>query len=126
PINVVLCVVLTFDLTNLKTFQELEYWLDRAIARDLIQDYTSIVILGTHQEQKENIEVSDEYLENARHFVQHQLSGKIGVNLDLANIHGIKVSNISNEGIEDLKIAINNSFLSAFNIMGIIDTINKS
>ena len=126
PINVVLCVVLTFDLTDLKTFQELEYWLDRAIERDIIQDFTSIIILGTHLEQKENIEVTDEYLENARHFVHQQISGKIGVNLAMDNIHGIKVSNISNEGIEDLKKSINHSFLSAFNIMGIIDGIGKS
>jgi hypothetical protein len=126
PISVVLCVVLTFDLTDMKTFQELEYWLDRAIERDIIQDYTSIIILGTHLEQEENLEVSDENLENARHFVHQQVSGKIGVNLDMDNINGIKVSNISNAGIEELKVAINNSFLSAFNIMGIINGIGKS
>ncbi|MHA1188604.1 MAG: hypothetical protein ACTSSK_17440 [Candidatus Heimdallarchaeota archaeon] len=44
----------------------------------------------------------------------------------MENIHGIKVSNISNEGIEDLKKSINHSFLSAFNIMGIINGIGKS
>jgi len=65
-------------------------------------------------------------LENARHFVHQQISGKIGVNLAMENIHGIKVSNISNEGIEDLKKSINHSFLSAFNIMGIINGIGKS
>ena len=125
PINVVLSVVLTFDLTDIKTFQELEYWLDRAIERNIIQDYTSIIILGTHSEQEENIAVSDEYLENARKFVQQSVSEKIGIDLDLANIRGIKVSNITNEGIEDLKQAINDSFLSAFNIMGLIDGIDK-
>jgi len=125
PINVVLSVVLTFDLTDIKTFQELEYWLDRAIARDIIQDYTSIIILGTHSELEENIEVSDEYIENARRFVQQSVNEKIGVNIDLTNIHGIKISNITNEGIENLKQAINDSFLSAFNIMGLIDGIDK-
>ncbi len=36
-INQVLTLVLTFDLTDIKTFQELEYWLDRAMKRDMVK-----------------------------------------------------------------------------------------
>jgi len=120
PIKVVLALILTFDLTDMNTFQELEYWLNRAIERDIVQDYTSIIILGTHLDSDENI-VTDEDMDVARIFVHETIIDKIGLDVGLENIHTIKVSNVTNDGIDDLKEAINNSFLTAFNIFGFLD-----
>ncbi len=120
PIKVVLSLILTFDLTDIKTFLELEYWLGRAIERDMVQPYTSIVIIGTHLDDAENIAVTDENMEVAKSFVRDFISEKRGLNVDLKDIHTIKISNTTGEGIDELKAAINHSFLSAFKINGYV------
>ncbi|NHJ84036.1 MAG: hypothetical protein FK734_01155 [Asgard group archaeon] len=124
-IKVVLTLVLTYDLTDIKTFQELEYWLDRAIERDIIHNYTSIIILGTHLEQEDNIEVMDETIDFAREFVRDYILQKQGTEISLDNIHTIKVSNITLEGIEELKTAINHSFLAAFRIFDLVNHLKQ-
>lgn len=116
PIKVVLSLILTFDLTDIKTFLELEYWLGRAIEIDMVQPYTSIVIIGTHLDDAENIAVTDENMEVAKSFVRDFISEKRGLIVDPEDIHTIKVSNTTGEGIDELKAAINHSFLSAFKI----------
>ena len=118
PIKVVLSLILTFDLTDIKTFLELEYWLGRAIERDIVQTYTSIVILGTHLDDAENVVVTDENMEVAKSFVRDYISEKTGIILDPDDIHTIMVSNTTGEGINELKAAINHSFLSAFKLNG--------
>lgn len=117
PIKIVVALILTYDLSDIKTFQELEYWLDRAIERDMIQPHTSIIILGTHLDESDNIMVSDDYIDDAKDFVKSLISDRIGMVLDSDKIHSVKVSNISGEGIIDLKDAINISFLTAFNLL---------
>ncbi|NHJ85370.1 MAG: hypothetical protein FK734_07895 [Asgard group archaeon] len=120
PIKVVLALVLTYDLSDMNTFQELEYWLNRAIERDIIQDMTSIIILGTHLDS-EDIIVTDDDISAAKTFVHETILDKIGVDIGLDKIHTVKVSNITSEGIDELKQTINNCFLSAFNIFGLLD-----
>lgn len=115
-IKEILALVLTFDLTDIQTFQELEYWLNRAIARNLIKQHTSIIILGTHLDQKDNIIVLDDYIENARYFVYEMIKELADFTIDLNDIHTAKVSNLTEEGIEEFKRLINKSFLSAFDI----------
>ncbi|MCK5047380.1 MAG: hypothetical protein KAS22_12420, partial [Candidatus Heimdallarchaeota archaeon] len=115
PIKVVLSLILTFDLTDIKTFLELEYWLNRAIERDMVQPYTSIIILGTHLDQEGRM-VTDENMQVAKTFVRDLILEKTGLDKKLEDIHTIKVSNLSGEGISELKSAINHSFLSAFNL----------
>jgi len=115
PIKVVLSLILTFDLTDIKTFLELEYWLIRAIERDIVQPYTSIIILGTHLDQEGRM-VTDENMQVAKTFVRDLILEKTGLDKKLEDIHTIKVSNLSGEGISELKSAINHSFLSAFNL----------
>jgi len=124
-INEVLTLVLTFDLTDIKTFQELEYWLERAMFRDIIKEYTSIVILGTHFDRKEEIVVTDEQIENAKVFVKNFIMNKKGIDVALNNIYSVKVSNISDEGLEDLKQAIYTSFITAFSIQQLISENNN-
>jgi hypothetical protein len=112
----VLALILTYSLADIQTFQELEYWLDRAIARGLVQEHTSIIILGTHLDQKENIIVIDDYIESARIFVKNQINEKTDFDINIDHIHTAKVSNLTGEGIENFKRLINKSFLTGFNI----------
>ena len=119
PIKVVLSLILTFDLTDIKTFLELEYWLVRAIERDMVQPYTSIIILGTHLDQEGRM-VTDENMQVAKTFVRNLIMEKTGLDKKQEDIHTIKVSNLTSEGIDELKLAINHSFLSAFNLNGYI------
>jgi len=115
PIKVVLSLILTFDLTDINTFLELEYWLVRAIERDMVQPYTSIIILGTHLDQEGRM-VTDENMQVAKTFVRDLILEKTGLDKKLEDIHTIEVSNLSGEGIDELKSAINHSFFSAFNL----------
>lgn len=118
-IKVVLALVLTYDLTDLSTFQELEYWLERAIERDMIKNYTSIIILGTHLDVDKE-QLNDDYIEGSKKYIQSLILDKIGIEKDLENIHSVKISNTTEEGIEELKQAINQSFISAFKIQEIL------
>ena len=118
-LNEIMVLILTYDLTNINTFQELEYWLDRAIERDFIQDYTSIILLGTHNDVKENIIITEDYIDTAERFISYNVLKKKG--LDIGNrIYSLKISNLTGEGISELKKIINLSFLSAFNIQEFI------
>ncbi len=119
-ISEVLTLILTFDLTDIKTFQELEYWLDRAMQRDIVKEYTSIIILGTHLDCKENIMVTDEHIESAKVFVKNFILNRKGIDVSLNNIYSVKVSNVSDEGLDDLKNAIYKSFVTAFSIQQLI------
>jgi len=124
-INEVLTLILTYDLADIKTFQELEYWLDRAIDRDIIKDFTSIIILGTHLDCKETIAVTDEFIENAKDFVRNYIMEKRGIDVSLNNIYTVKVSNTTGEGLENLKQAIYTSFVTAFSIQQLIQENNN-
>ncbi len=115
PIKVVLSLILTFDLTDIETFLELEYWLGRAIEREIVQPYTSIIILGTHLDQEGRM-VTDENMQEAKTFVRDLILEKTGLDKNIVDIHTIKVSNLTGEGIDELKSAINISFFSAFNL----------
>ena len=119
-ISEVLTLILTFDLTDIKTFQELEYWLDRAMQRDIVKVYTSIIILGTQLDCKENIMVTDEHIESAKVFVKNFILNRKGIDVSLNNIYSVKVSNVSDEGLDDLKNAIYKSFVTAFSIQQLI------
>ena len=83
----------------------------------MIQPHTSIIILGTHLDESDNIMVSDDYIDDAKDFVKSLITDRIGMVLDSDKIHSVKVSNITGEGIIDLKDAINISFLTAFNLL---------
>ncbi|TFF85233.1 hypothetical protein EU523_00175 [Candidatus Heimdallarchaeota archaeon] len=111
----VLALVLTYDLSDLKTFQKLDYWLERAMNRNLIHDYTSIILLGTHLDFRKEIIITEQNINNAISYINSYLI-KNGFNFNAKDIHPIKISNKTKEGIPLLKEAICISFLSAFNL----------
>ena len=86
----------------------------------MVQPYTSIIILGTHLDDSENIMVNDTNMAVAQSFVRNLILEKRGLIVDPKDIHTIKISNTTGEGIDELKAAINHSFLSAFKINGYV------
>ncbi|MHA1398903.1 MAG: hypothetical protein ACTSQE_00915 [Candidatus Heimdallarchaeaceae archaeon] len=98
-VSEVLALVLTYNLADLKTFQGLEYWLNRAINRNLVQGCTSIILLGTHQDLEELSSVSDKDIERAKLFISYFVKEKVGLEINVEDIHSVKVSNISCEVI---------------------------
>jgi len=125
PTNVVVALVLTYKITEMNTFQELEYWLSKAIERDLIMDFTSVIILGTHLDQEEQAVVTEEHLLGAKDFVRGFILSKKGIDLPPEYIHPIEVSNVTKEGLDELKEQINLAFLRAFHIEEIVDYLLK-
>jgi hypothetical protein len=116
PVKDVIALVLTYDMTKIQTFHELEYWLNKAIERNLFRGHTNIIILGTHLDHREEIVVNDNMLKNAKKFIKKIIHKKTGVKLSLNKIHYVYLSNTSQYGLDTLKGAISQSFFSVFNL----------
>ncbi len=120
-INEVIVLVLTYSLDNINTFQNLEYWLDRAIEQELIKEYTNIILLGTHLDCENTVIVKDEEIEQGRQFITTHVEDRIGVKIDLNRIHPVKISNMTQDGIPEFQEIISNCFFTSFDIQQIID-----
>jgi hypothetical protein len=120
-INEVIVLVLTYSLENINTFQNLEYWLNRAIEQELIKEYTNIILLGTHLDKEDNVIVKDEEIEQGRQFITNHVEDRIGIKIDVDRIHPVKISNMTKEGIPEFQEVISNCFFASFDIQQIID-----
>ncbi|MHA1398157.1 MAG: hypothetical protein ACTSSF_10750 [Candidatus Heimdallarchaeaceae archaeon] len=119
-INEVIVLVLTYNLTDLSTFQNLEYWLSQAIEQELLKEYTSIILLGTHLDLNETCEVDDNIINAGKVFVQQYIRDRIGVFIEDEKIFSVKISNLTKEGISEFQKAISESFFNSFGILEII------
>lgn len=120
-INEVIVLILTYSLDNINTFQNLEYWLNRAIEQELIKEYTNIILLGTHLDKEDHVIVKDEEIEQGKQFITNHVEDRIGVKIDLDRIHPVKISNMTKEGIPEFQEVISNCFFASFDIQQIID-----
>ncbi|MHA1218206.1 MAG: hypothetical protein ACTSSN_05560 [Candidatus Heimdallarchaeaceae archaeon] len=120
-INEVIVLVLTYNLNSITTFQNLEYWLNRAIEQELIKEYTNIILLGTHLDQENTIIVKDEEIEAGRKFISNHVEERIGVKIDLDRIITTKISNMTQEGIPEFQEEITDCFFRSFDIKQIIN-----
>lgn len=116
PVKEVIALVLTYDMTKIKTFHDLQYWLNRALERELFHNYTNIVILGTHLDHRDEIVVNDDMVKNAKRFIKDFIQERTGKKYYLNRIHSAYISNTTQEGLELMKKAIDYSFYSAFNL----------
>ncbi|MBD3193266.1 MAG: hypothetical protein GF308_21710 [Candidatus Heimdallarchaeota archaeon] len=116
PVKEVIALVLTYDMTKIKTFHDLQYWLNRALERELFHNYTNIVILGTHLDHRNELVVNDDMVKNAKRFIKDFIREKTGKKYYLNRIHSAYVSNTNQDGLELMKKAIDYSFYSAFNL----------
>ncbi len=120
-IDEVIVLVLTYSLVDITTFQNLEYWLNQAIEHELIQDYTSIVLLGTHLDAEDSVLVSDENVQQGIQFIERYVEDKIGIHISPERIIPVKISNVTQEGIKEFQEAISEGFYHSFGIKEIID-----
>ena len=120
-INEVIVLVLTYSLVDMKTFQNLEYWLNKAIEQDLVKDYTSIILLGTHKDVERSILVTEENIRQGKQFIEQYVLDKIGIHIDQTRIIPVKISNVTQEGINEFQEAISEGFYYSFDIKEIIN-----
>ena len=102
-------VLLAYSITNLESFQDLEFWVEKI--DEYCGDSTHFVLVGTHLDEdhrrevtEENLSVGKEYIES---FVKNRRPGWRGKCL------GIEVSNHSGDNILQLKHMISYGILRA-------------
>ncbi|MBY9000824.1 MAG: hypothetical protein KGD64_07930, partial [Candidatus Heimdallarchaeota archaeon] len=97
-INDIIALILTYSCADIKTFQNLEYWLNRSIDHELISDYTNIILLGTHQDHVISSDVSDKMIREGEEFVRQRIDDKLGIEIGPNRINSVKISNIHRSG----------------------------
>ena len=115
----VMALILTYNLADPISFQNLEYWLERAIERDIIKEYTSFILIGTHGDKVGVHAITDDNLASAKRFIRKKIQDKLGYDLSINKIHSIKISNITGEGIQELQNTIYDCFSTALNLPNI-------
>ena len=115
-INDIIVLILTYSLADIRTFQNLEYWLNRAIDHELISDYTSIILLGTHMDYALSTAISDEMLDSGKDFIVHMIEEKLGYHIGYNRIQLAKISNLTRTGIPELQENVSKAFFHAFEI----------
>ena len=115
-INDIIALILTYSLADIRTFQNLEYWLNRAIDHELISDYTSIILLGTHLDYILSNAITDKMIETGRNFVIKTIEDKLGYHIGYNRIQSSKISNLTRSGIPELQKNVSKAFFHAFEI----------
>ena len=115
-INDIITLILTYSLSDIRTFQNLEYWLNRAIDHELISDYTSIILLGTHLDHSISTSINDSMIEGGKEFIIKTIEDKLGYNIGHNRIYSSKISNLTRTGIGDLQDNVSQTFFHAFEI----------
>jgi len=121
-INDIIALILTYSLADIRTFQNLEYWLNRAIDHELISDLTSIIILGTHKDYIISSDVTDTMIQDGEKFIIRRIEEKIGFRMDEDRIHSIRISNLHRTGIDELQDSVSKAFFRAFEIEKIVNS----
>lgn len=119
-INDVIALILTYSLADIKTFQNLEYWLNRAIDHELISDYTNIILLGTHMDHVISSDVTDNMINDGEAFVKQRIYDKLGIEMSSDRVSSVKISNLHRTGIDDLQDSVSQAFFRAFEIEKVV------
>ncbi len=119
-INDVIALMLTYNLADIRTFQNLEYWLNRAIDHELISDYTSIILLGTHLDHVISSDVSANMVADGEVFVRQRIDDKLGIDMGSDRISSVEISNLHRTGIDELQDSVSKAFFRAFEIEKVV------
>ena len=119
-INDIIALILTYSVADIRTFQNLEYWLNRSIDHELISDYTSIILLGTHQDHVMASDVSSKMVLEGEEFVKNHISEKLGIEMGLDRMSSVTISNTHRTGIDELQESVSKAFFRAFEIEKVI------
>lgn len=102
-------VLFTYDMVHRETFHDLVYWIDGV--GDLLNDVTHFILLGTHLDRKDELEVSQQDIEDGLEYLAKELKsmrptwqGKFA---------HLEVSNLTGQNLEKLLFYIAGSIVSS-------------
>ena len=102
-------VLLSYKITHLETFHDLEYWVEKV--SEVCSDRTNFILVGTHLDQKENREVMKESISSGKEYVIELMKGLRTT--WRGHCSSIEVSNLSGENIIHLRKLISQGILLA-------------
>ena len=106
-------VIFTYDLSNRQSFQDLEYWADAV--KELLNDASHMLLLGTHLDRNERIELTEEEITAGLAHLQKKVSDfRPGWKGKSAHL---EVSNLTGENLELLLRYISGSIISSRRMM---------
>lgn len=102
-------VLFTYDLTSIESFHDLVYWIDGV--GDLLNDASHFILLGTHLDQADRVEVTDQDIEEGLDYLASEMrsmrpSWK-------GNFAHLEVSNLTGENLESMILYLAGSVVSA-------------
>ncbi len=65
-------VLFTYDLANIETFHDLVYWVDSVAM--LVNDATHFILLGTHLDQKDVSEISNDEIKEGLEYLRKEIA----------------------------------------------------
>jgi GTPase SAR1 family protein len=100
-------VLLSYKITRLETFHDLEYWVEKV--SELANLHTNFIMVGTHLDQRKNREVMTESIEAGKRYVIELMRGILpGWK---GHCTSIEVSNLNGENISHLRTLISQGLL---------------
>jgi hypothetical protein len=102
-------VLFTYDLSRIETFRDLDYWLHTT--NELMNDATHIILLGTHLDKKEKLEIKKDEIETGLKFLEDELL-KIRPTWIGKSAH-VEVSNLTGENLNNLLKYIAGSIINS-------------
>jgi len=106
-------VLFTYDLVSRESFHDLVYWIDGV--GDLLNDATHFILLGTHLDQENKLEITREDIDEGLDYLTKQLK-------DMrpswkGNFAHLEVSNLTGENQNDLLYYLAGSMISSRQMM---------
>jgi hypothetical protein len=102
-------VVFTYDLTRIQSLQDLASWMTEL--DDLVVDTTHFILLGTHLDQADLVEVSDQEIEKSLGYLASQMRSMRPT--WKGNFAHLEVSNLTGENLKTLIFYLAGSVVSA-------------
>ena len=102
-------VLLSYKVTQMETFHDLEYWVEKV--SEISSEQTNFILVGTHLDQKENREVSPESIATGKKYVIELMKG-IRSSWK-GHCTSLEVSNLSGENISHLRTLISQGLILA-------------
>ena len=102
-------VLFTYDMVSRESFHDLVYWIDGV--GDLLNDATHFILLGTHLDQENELEITREDIDEGLNYMANQMremrpSWK-------GNFARLEVSNLTGENLESLLYYLAGSVISS-------------
>ncbi len=102
-------ILFTYDLTNMESFHDLVYWVDGI--GELLNDASHFILLGTHLDRKDAIEVTRKDMEEGLGYLASEM--KVMRPTWKGNCARLEVSNLTGENLPDLLYYLAGSLVSS-------------